>query len=430
VGTFAVAGASRSHSNDGMSPACTFHRLWINARLATFDPAVSEPYGLRDGWALAVRDETIAAILAPDSPAVRGWRGEVTDCTGRLITPGLIDCHTHLVFGGSRAGEWEMRLSGVPYAEIASRGGGILSTVRATRAMSEDELIEAALPRLRALVAEGVTCVEIKSGYGLTLEDELTVLRAAKRLGERLNVEVSPTLLAAHAIPPEFAGRRDEYVSLIVDEMIPTVAREGLAVAVDVFCETIAFTPAQCDRIFTAAKLHGLAVKGHVEQLSNLHGAELVARHGGWSADHLEYLDAAGIKAMANAGAVAVLLPGAFYFLRENQKPPVEQLRAAGVPIAVATDLNPGTSPFASLRLAMNMACVLYDLTPEEALAGATREAAHALGRADRLGTLEVGKQANFLVWDVTHPAEIIYQLGVNPLRERVLRGRSCPLPT
>jgi imidazolonepropionase len=382
-----------------------FDRVWTNARLATFDPRVSAPFGLIEGHALAVRGERIAAILPTDSPEVRAHRGAVSDCAGKLVTPGLIDCHTHLVWGGSRAIEWEMRLSGVPYAEIAKAGGGILSTVRATRAMSEDELLRATIPRLRALAAEGVTCVEIKSGYGLTLQDELKMLRVARRLAEFLPVEVSPTLLAAHAVPPEFAGRADDYVSLVCDAIIPAAAKEVLAEAVDVFCEGIAFSPAQCERVFAAAKEHHLQMKGHVEQLTNSRGAELVARFGGWSADHLEFADAAGVAALAEAGTVAVLLPGAFYFLREKQKPPVELLRAAGVPMAVASDLNPGTSPFASLRLAMNMACVLFGLTPEEAFAGATREAAKALGRADRMGTLEAGKQADFLAWDAAHPA-------------------------
>jgi imidazolonepropionase len=406
-----------------MEPAGQLDRLWVNARLATFDPRVSVPYGLRDGWAIATRGDTIAAILPPDAPEVRTFRGPVTDCRGRWITPGFVDCHTHLVWGGSRAPEWELRLAGVPYAEIAKRGGGILSTVKATRAATEDELVAAALPRLRALAAEGVTCVEVKSGYGLTTADELKILRAARRVASELGLELSPTLLAAHAVPPEFAGRSDDYVALVCDEMIPTAAREKLADAVDVFCESIAFSVSQCDRIFAAARKHGLAVKGHVEQLSNSHGAELVARHRGWSADHLEYLDDAGIAAMARSGTVAVLLPGAYYFLREKQKPPVEALRAAGVPLAVATDLNPGTSPFASLRLAMNMACVLFGLSPEEALAGVTREAAKALGRGDRLGTLEPGKRADFLIWDVPHPAEIVCQLGVIPPVERVVRG-------
>jgi imidazolonepropionase len=257
------------------------------------------------------------------------------------------------------------------------------------------------------------------------LEDELKMLRAARRVASECGVELSPTLLAAHAVPPEFAGRADDYVSLICDEIIPAAARERLAEAVDVFCESIAFTIEQCERVYAAAKQNGLAVKGHVEQLTNSHGAELIARYAGWSADHLEYLDSAGVNAMSVAGTVAVLLPGAFYFLREKQKPPVAALRAAGVPLAVASDLNPGTSPFASLRLAMNMACVLYGFTPEEALAGVTREAAKALGRADRLGTLEAGKRADFLVWDVAHPAEIVCQLGVNSITERVVRGRN-----
>jgi imidazolonepropionase len=404
-----------------------FDHVWTNARLATFDPRVAAPFGLLKGHALATRGEEIAAILPAGAPEIRTSRAPVSDCGGKLVTPGFIDTHTHLIWGGSRAADWEMRLAGVPYTEIAKAGGGILSTVRATRAMSEVDLLRAALPRIHALAQEGVTCVEIKSGYGLTLEDELKMLRVARRLGQLdppLTIEVSPTLLAAHAVPPEFAGRADDYVSLVCDEIIPAAAREKLAEAVDVFCESIAFTPAQCDRVFTAAKKHHLQVKGHVEQLTNSHGAELIARHGGWSADHLEFLDGAGVEAMAKAGTVAVLLPGAFYFLREKRKPPVEKLRAAGVPLAVASDLNPGTSPFASLRLAMNMACVLYGLTPEEALAGVTREAAKALGRAARLGTLEVGKQADFLVWDVAHPAEIVCALGVTPLAERVFRGK------
>ena len=390
--------------------------IWTNARLATFDrPA---PYGELADHALVVRDGVIADIV----PAGEAPEGEVHDCGGRWVTPGFVDCHTHLVWGGSRAAEWEMRLSGVPYAEIARRGGGILSTVKATRAMTVADLVTASEARLKALMAEGVTTVEIKSGYGLTADDELKMLRAAKRLAERFAVDVSPTLLAAHAVPPEYAGRADDYVSLVVNEIIPAAAGEQLAEAVDVFCEHIAFSVPQCDRMFAAARQHGLAVKGHVEQLSNQHGAELVAKHGGWSADHIEYLDDAGVKAMASAGTVAVLLPGAFYFLREKQKPPVDELRAAGVPLAVGSDLNPGTSPFASLRLAMNQACVLFGLTPEEALAGVTREGARALGKGDR-GRLAKGTRADFLVWDVSHPAEIVCALGTNPLRQRVFAG-------
>ncbi len=386
--------------------------LWIGDAVLTSD-------GVRPRLAVVTRGASIAAVVPAEEAA--GFRGEVHRAA--FITPGFIDCHTHLVWAGSRGADWEARLAGTPYTEIARRGGGILSTVRHTRAATEDDLVASALPRLRALAAEGVTCVEIKSGYGLTPDDERKMLRAARRTAAEAGVEASLTLLAAHAVPPEYAGRADDYVSLIVDAKIPAAAAEGLAEAVDVFCESIAFTPAQCERIFTAAKAHGLAIKGHVEQLTNSHGAELVARHGGWSADHLEYLDDAGVAALAASGTVAVLLPGAYYFLRERQAPPVAQLRAAGVPMAVASDLNPGTSPFASLRLAMNMACVLYGLTPEEALQGVTRHAARALGRADRLGSIEAGKQADLLLWDVGHPAEVVCALGTNPLVGRVIRG-------
>ncbi|MCS6864297.1 MAG: imidazolonepropionase [Gemmataceae bacterium] len=409
---------------------CAFDQVWTHARIATFDPRIPAPYGLLENHALAVQGDAIAAIVPDDAPELRRCTGTVTDCRGRLITPGLIDCHTHLIWGGSRAAEWEARLAGVPYSEIARRGGGILATVQATRAWSEDELLKAAIPRLRALVAEGVTCLEIKSGYGLTLDDELKLLRVAQRLRDAdpsLRIDISPTLLAAHAVPPEFAGRADDYVSFINDAIIPAVANHRLAEAVDVFCEAIAFSRAQCDRIFATAKRHHLAIKGHVEQLTNSHGAELVAQYGGWSADHLEYLDEAGIEAMAKAGTVAVLLPGAYYFLRATHKPPVAQLRAAGVPLAVASDFNPGTSPFASLRLAMNMACVLYGLSPEEALAGATREAAKALGRGAICGTLAVGQRADFLLWDVSHPAEIVCSLGTHPLVQRVVAGIPDP---
>jgi imidazolonepropionase len=398
--------------------------LWINARLATFDPAVSEPYGALTDHALLVRGDTITAIVPMSDAHLESYAGTIHDVHGRWITPGFIDCHTHLVYSGSRVAEWDMRLSGVSYAEISRRGGGILTTVRATRVSSEDELVTTALPRLRTLAAEGATCVEIKSGYGLTCVDELKMLRAARRLEQELPVEIASTFLAAHAVPPEFTGRADEYVDEVVKVMIPAVAGEHLADAVDCFCERVAFSAAQCDRIWSAARAHGLAVKGHVEQLSNQHGAAVLARHGAWSADHLEYLDEAGVAALAAAGTIAVLLPGAYYFLRETQKPPVERLRAAGVPLAVATDLNPGTSPLASLRMAMNLACVLFGLTPEESLAGATREAAGALGRGRRLGTLAAGKQACFLVWDVEHPAEIVCALGVNRLQSRIFRGR------
>jgi imidazolonepropionase len=401
----------------------TRRHAWINARIATMDPAVGLPYGARDDHALVVAGEVVETVVPiRDFDALR-FDGEVHDAGGRWITPGLIDCHTHVVYGGNRAAEWEQRLCGVPYAEIANRGGGILDTVRATRTLSEDELFDASFPRARALVGEGVACLEIKSGYGLTTADEWKMLRVAKRIGDALRVEVSPTLLAAHAVPPEFAGRTVDYVDLVVNEMIPQAAKLRLAEAVDAFCESIAFSVEQCDRVWSAARRHGLAVKGHVEQLTNQHGAGRLAKLGAWSADHLEYLDDDGVAAMAASGTVAVLLPGAYYFLREKQRPPVEKLRAAGAPMAVATDCNPGTSPFASIRLAMNMACVLFGLTPEESLVGATRHAANALGRADRLGTLAAGKQADFLVWDVEHPAEIVCSLGVNQIVSRVFRG-------
>ncbi|MBV8679283.1 MAG: imidazolonepropionase [Aquitalea sp.] len=398
--------------------------LWRNARLATLDVCHDAPYGALDGHALLVEDGRIAAVLPEAQLDLAAFDGEVVDAQGRWITPGFIDCHTHLVYGGNRAAEWEKRLNGVPYQQIAAEGGGIVSTVRATRALSADGLYDASLPRLQALMAEGVTTLESKSGYGLNLADEIKQLQVARRLGETLPVEMAPTLLSAHALPPEFAGDADGYIEHVCRVILPTVAAQGLAEAVDVFCESVGFSPAQTRRVFEAAAAHGLKVKGHVEQLSNLQGAALVAEFAGLSADHIEYLDAAGVAALKAAGTVAVLLPGAFYFLRETQKPPVELLRAAGVPMAVSTDLNPGTSPFASIRLAMNQACVLFGLTPEEALAGVTRHAAQALGRAHSHGRLAAGCVADLLLWDIEHPAEIVYGLGVNPLAERVFRGR------
>ena len=403
------------------SPRTLFHRV----RLATFDPQIAAPYGALLEHDVVVEAGRIAAIVPRETLDPRQFDGEVIDGAGAWMTPGLIDCHTHLVYGGNRAQEWEKRLSGVPYQQIAAEGGGIVSTVRATRALEEDELALASLDRLKALMAEGVTCVEIKSGYGLQPEEELKQLRAARRFATSFPIEVATTLLAAHAVPPEFAGRADDYIDQVVLPLIPVVAREGLAEAVDVFCEGVGFSPAQTRRVFEAARAHGLKVKGHVEQLSNLHGAALVAEFGGLSADHIEYLDEAGVAALAQSGTVAVLLPGAYYFLRETQKPPVDLLRAAGVPMAVSTDLNPGTSPFASLRLAMNQACVLFGLTPEEALTGATRHAAQALGRSATHGRIAIGYQADLLLWNIDHPAEIVYGLGANPLRRRVFRGVS-----
>ena len=406
-----------------LSDCATADCMWINLRPATLDPAIAGPYGAPDGlWALAVKGETIAALIPMDVLDSSILEIPVHDAGGHWATPGLVDCHTHLVFAGSRAAEWEMRLAGVSYSEIARRGGGILNTVKATRAASEDELLALALPRAKALAAEGVTCVEIKSGYGLTLADELKMLRVARRIGEQLPLDVSPTLLAAHVVPPEFSGRADDYIDHIIRDMLP--AAKGLAEAVDVFCEGLAFSAAQCERLFSAARSHGFAIKAHAEQLTLQRGAEAVARHGGWSADHLEFLDEQGVSALRTTGTVAVLLPGSFYFLRETQKPPVASLRAAGVPMAVATDFNPGTSPFASLRLAMNQSCVLFGLSPEEALRGATAHAAQALGRGAQLGTLTPGKRADFLLWDVAHPAEIVCSLGTNPLVERVVRGK------
>jgi imidazolonepropionase len=398
--------------------------LWINARLATFDPAVVAPYGALENHAIGVGDGRIAAIV-PMSDVPQDLSGiEVIDAAGAWITPGLIDCHTHLIHGGNRCAEIEERRLGVSYEEIARRGGGILSTVRATRSMGEQELLDAALPRLKALMDEGVTTAEIKSGYGLTLADELKMLRVARRLGEVAQINIITTLLAAHALPPEYHGRKDDFIKLVCEEIIPAAAAERLADAVDVFCERIAFSPAQCERVFAAAARHGLSVKAHAEQLSNFGGTLAAARHNALSMDHLEYLDAAGASAMADCGAAAVLLPGACYFLGQQEKPPVELLRASGVPMAVASDYNPGTCPLASLRLAMNMAGVLFGLTPEECLCGATRAAAGALGLSDRLGTLSLGKQADFLVWDIDVPAELSCQFGVPRPRQRVFRGK------
>lgn len=395
---------------------------YIHANVATMDHHHSGAYGALVDHAIIVRNGLITAIL-PSQELNSTQADVVHDVRGKWITPGLIDCHTHLVFGGTRVKEWEQRLNGVPYTEIAKHGGGILNTVRSTRALSEEELFSVSLPRAKAMLAEGVTTLEIKSGYGLTLDDEIKMLKVAKRLGEALPIEVSRTLLAAHSVPPEYTGRSDDYVDLIIHHIIPRVTAEKLAEAVDVFCEKIAFSVAQSQRIWQAARHHGLAVKGHVEQLSNLHGTAALSQFQPWSADHLEYLDEAGVEALASSGSVAVLLTGAYYFLREQQKPPVEKLRQAKVPMAVATDFNPGTSPFSSIRLAMNMACVLFGLTPEEALAGATRVAAKALGRETTHGTISVGKKADLLIWDIDHPAEIVCSLGVNRLATRIYRG-------
>ena len=399
--------------------------IWVDANLATMKGG-GAPYGAIERGAIAVKDRKIAWVgYAADLPKPPDELArEVRRCESAWITPGLIDCHTHLVFGGDRAREFEMRLQGKSYEEIARAGGGIVSTVAATRAASKEELIESAAARLAGLTREGVTTVEIKSGYGLDLETELKQLDAAGALAARANVRVKRTFLGLHALPPEFKDDRAAYVQLVVDVMIPAIAAAGAADAVDAFCENIGFTAEEVDYVFAAARANGLDVKLHAEQLSNQHGAALAARYAALSADHLEYLDDAGIAAMAEQGTVAVLLPGAFYFLREHQLPPIDKLRAAGVRMAVASDCNPGTSPMTSPLAALNMACTLFRLTPEEALAGMTREGARALGIGDDVGTLDVGKAADLAVWDVKHPAELSYWLGAPLLRERVFAGR------
>jgi imidazolonepropionase len=393
--------------------------LWHNARLATLAP--NQPgLGLVEGGLVAAADGKIVfAGAAPDAPALEAENS--IDCEGRWITPGLIDCHTHLVYAGDRAREFEMRLAGASYEEIARAGGGIISTVAATRAASEEELVAAARPRLDALIAEGVTTIEIKSGYGLTLADEKKQLRAAKWLA--CDMDVATTFLGAHALPPEAEGDKDAYIDALCREWIPEIAREGLAEAVDGFCESIAFSPQQIARVFEAAAAHGLRVKLHADQLSNLDGAALAARFHALSADHLECSDEAGIEAMAKADVTAVLLPGAYYFLRETRMPPVALLRKHRAPMAIATDCNPGTSPLTSLLLAMNMAATLFRLTIEECIAGVTREAARALGRLDRAGTLEAGKNCDLAIWDIERPAELVYRMGFNPLHARAKAG-------
>ena len=385
----------------------------------------NEPYGaIRDAM-LVVHDGRIEWLgQASGAPSeLVSDPTQTLDARGGWATPGLIDCHTHLVFGGDRAHEFELRLQGASYEEIARAGGGILSTVKATRAASEDELFASAAERLSTLLAHGVTSVEVKSGYGLDLESELRILRVARRLAEEHPVRMSTTLLAAHALPPEYEADREGYLSLICEQMIPMAVAEGLADAVDAFCEGIAFTREECARVFEVGARHGLAVRVHADQLSHLGGAALASEHAARSADHLEYASEAGVQAMAEASVTAVVLPGAFYFLGEKQAPPIEAFRRAGVPMAVATDLNPGSSPVGSPLAAMNMACVLFGLTPEEALAGMTRNAAPVLGDGDELGTLEVGSRADVAIWSVRHPAELSYWIGSNPCRAVVQDG-------
>ena len=399
-------------------------RVWRNVRLATM-AAFRPGLGLVEGAALAVRDGRIA-WCGPDAdlPAAALVGSEVIDGEGRWITPGLVDCHTHLVYAGDRAREFELRLAGASYEEIARAGGGIVSSVAAVRAADEERLVAETLPRLDALMAEGVTTVEVKSGYGLDLRSERKCLRAARALASRRDVRVSTTFLGAHALPPEASGDKDAYVAAVADDMLPALAAEGLVDAVDAFCEGIAFSPDQVSRVFDRARALGLPVKLHADQLSNLGGAALAARYGALSADHLEHTDEAGAAAMAAAGTVAVILPGAYYFIRETKQPPLDLFRKHRVPLAVATDANPGTSPLTSLLLAMNMAATLFRMTVDECLLGVTRNAARALGLLDEIGTLEAGKAADLAVWSIERPAELVYRMGFNPLHARIRSGR------
>ena len=398
--------------------------LWTNTRIATMAPAGDDPYGAIGDGAIAVADGNIAWIgPAAELDRVQAQGVPAHDAGGAWITPGLIDCHTHIVYGGNRAAEFEQRLNGATYEEVARAGGGIVSTVRATRQASVDALVESALPRVRAILGEGVTTIEIKSGYGLDTATERRMLQAARRIPDHSPVDVETTFLGAHALPPEFSGDADGYIDLVCREMIPAVAEAGEADAVDAFCETIGFTRDQTERVFRAARDHGLPVKLHAEQLSDLGGAALVADYGGLSADHLEYAGEDGVRALAEAGTVAVLLPGAFYYLRETQVPPIDLFRAYGVGMALSTDCNPGSSPVTSLLLMLNMACTLFRMTPAEALAGVTREAARALGLQDRIGTLEPGKAADFALWDIGSPGELAYPAGFNPCRAVVKNG-------
>jgi imidazolonepropionase len=392
--------------------------LLRHAHLVTL--AAGAPDAIMDG-ALGVRNGRIVWLGADrDCP---GGAAQEYNCGGAWVTPGLIDCHTHIVHAGNRSDEFEARLNGASYEDIARAGGGILSTVRATRQASEEALLQASLPRLMSLLAEGVTTIEIKSGYGLALEAEANMLRVARRFGQILPVRVVTTFLGAHAVPPEFAGRPDAYIDAVCGEMLPALVAEGLVDMVDAYCERIGFSAAQTERVFQAAQGHGLPVRLHAEQLSDQGGAALAARYHACSADHLEHVSPEGIAAMAGAGTVAVLLPGAWYFLREQVKPPVEALRQAGVAMALATDCNPGTSPMTSLLLAMNMGCTLFGLTPREALAACTVHAARALALQAELGTLEVGKAADLAIWDIARPADLAYGIGFNPCRAVVVGG-------
>ncbi|MEZ5565997.1 MAG: imidazolonepropionase [Gammaproteobacteria bacterium] len=400
-------------------------RIWHHARLATLAPD-RMGLGVVDRGLVAARNGRIV-YAGPEHEApttLYASAAEQIDCEGRWITPGLIDCHTHLVYAGDRAHEFEKRLAGADYAALAREGGGIASTVQATRQASEESLCETALPRLDALLAEGVTTIEIKSGYGLELATELRQLRAARSLAAQRPIDVVTTFLGAHALPAEANGDKDAYIDLVCRQMIPAVAREKVATFVDAYCEEIGFSARQTRQVFEAARTHGLGLKLHADQLTNTHGAALAAEFGATSADHLEYTDEQGVAAMARAGVTAVMLPAAYYFLRDTQPPPIDGFRRHKVPLAVATDCNPGTSPLTSLLLAMNMAATLFRMTVEECLAGVTREAARALGRLTDIGTLEAGKHCDLAIWNIERPAELVYRMGYNPLHARIWRGQ------
>jgi imidazolonepropionase len=397
--------------------------IWHGCRLATLSPSHQGLGAVEDGVIAATDGRIVYAGPAADAPSALDAK-QRTNCDGRWITPGLIDCHTHLVYGGNRAQEFEQRLAGASYEEIARAGGGIVSTVKATRHASAEQLVAAALPRLDALIAEGVTSIEIKSGYGLELDTERRQLQAARRLGNERAVSVRTSFLGAHTVPPEMKGNSTGYIDAICDTMLPQIAAEGLADAVDAFCEGIAFSPDETARVFAKARALGLPVRLHADQLSNLHGAALAARFGALSADHLEYADDEGIAAMGQAGTVAVVLPGAFYFIRERQVPPIDAMRRHQVPIALGTDSNPGSSPLTSLLLAMNMGATLFRLTVDECIAAVTREAARALGLFAEKGSLERGKYCDLAIWDIERPAELVYRMGFNPLHTRVWHGK------
>lgn len=399
--------------------------IWFNAQLATMSEAVYNSYGLIDDGAVVVRESKIVWV-GKSIELAENWQQTVAsslDCKGLVVTPGLIDCHTHLVYGGDRAGEFEMRLNGASYEEIARAGGGIVSTVLATRAASEEALYQQAKARLAQFLAEGVTTMEVKSGYGLDLNTELKMLRVARRLGQENPINIITTLLAAHATPPEFSNRQDDYIELICEQIVPAAAEHGLADAVDAFCENIGFNKVQVERVFSAAMAAKLPIKLHAEQLSDQKGALLAASLGALSVDHLEYLEPDDVPILKDNDTVAVLLPGAFYFLRETKLPPVDALRQHGVPIAIASDSNPGSSPVCSLLLMLNMACTKFVLTPAEALRGVTINAAKALGLANHIGSIDVGKQADLVLWKIENPAELSYRFGYNPCFKTMYKG-------